>query len=124
MAKNTKNNKDIKKNKHFFKDFKTELKKVNWPTTKQIAKNTLAVIVVVIIAATIVAVLDLVFELFNEYGINKLKANLKNKVVVQESINNDKENKTNESNESTEEEKNQGNVENLENATIEGNNMD
>ena len=73
MAKETKSNKDLKNKKHFFKDFKAELKKVIWPTPKQVVNNTIAVVVIVLITAAIVFVLDVVFDLFNEYGINKIK---------------------------------------------------
>ena len=83
MAKDTKNNKDIKKNKHFFKDFKAELKKVIWPTPKQLANKTIAVVVIVLITAAIVFVLDVIFDLLNEQGINRLKSNIRNKVVVE-----------------------------------------
>ncbi len=83
MAKDTKNNKDIKKNKHFFKDFKAELKKVIWPTPKQLANKTIAVVVIVLITAVIVFVLDVIFDLLNEQGINRLKSNIRNKVVVE-----------------------------------------
>ncbi len=69
--------KDVEKNKkekkHFFKDFKAELKKVIWPTPKQIVNNTIAVITIVIITAVIVLVLDLAFEALNTYGINKIR---------------------------------------------------
>lgn len=86
MAKETKSNKDLKNKKHFFKDFKAELKKVIWPTPKQVVNNTIAVVVIVLITAAIVFVLDVVFDLFNEYGINKLKSNIKQKVVVENTI--------------------------------------
>ena len=90
MAKDLKNkdtkNKDAKNKKHFFKDFKAELKKVIWPTPKQIVNNTVAVIVIVLIFALTVFVLDVVFDLFNELGINKLKQSIKNKVVVENTI--------------------------------------
>ena len=69
--------KDVEKNKkdkkHFFKDFKAELKKVIWPTPKQIVNNTIAVITIVVITAIIVLVLDLAFEALNTYGINKIR---------------------------------------------------
>ena len=87
MAKDTKNNKDVKK-KRFFKDFKAELKKVIWPTPKQITNSTTAVITIVLLTAAIVFVLDLCFDLFNEYGINKLKANIKSKTVVESVVDN------------------------------------
>ena len=81
MAKDA-NSKEVNK-KHFFKDFKAELKKVIWPTPKQIVNNTIAVVTIVIIAAAIVFVLDLVFKTLNDQGINKLKENLRNKTVVE-----------------------------------------
>ena len=86
MAKETKTNKDLKNKKHFFKDFKAELKKVIWPTPKQVVNNTVAVIVIVLITATIVFVLDVVFDLFNEKGINRLKSNIKNRIVVENTV--------------------------------------
>ncbi len=98
MAKDAKSNKDVKNKKHFFKDFKAELKKVVWPTPKQLANKTLAVIVIVLITAVIVFVLDVVFDLFNQEGINRLKSNIRNKVVVENTINqseNSAENATN-----------------------------
>ena len=64
MAKN-----DNKTKKHFFKDFKAELKKVIWPTPKQLANNTTAVVAIVLITAIIVFALDVVFDLGNKYGI-------------------------------------------------------
>lgn len=74
------NDKKVKKEKkHFFKDFKTELKKVTWPTGKQLVNNTIAVITIVLITAAIVFVLDLCFEMLNKYGINKLKSAINNK---------------------------------------------
>ncbi len=68
-----------KEKKHFFKDFKAELKKVIWPTPKQLVNNTIAVITIVLITAVIVFVLDLAFEKMNTYGINKLKEMVDNK---------------------------------------------
>ena len=64
---------DSKNKKHFMKDFKAELKRVIWPTPKQLLNNTVAVITVVLITAAIVFVLDFVFESMNTYGIDKLK---------------------------------------------------
>ena len=88
MAKDTKSNKDVKNKKHFWKDFRAELKKVIWPTSKQLTSKTTAVIVIVLITAAIVFVLDLAFDLLNEKGINSLKANIKNKVVVESTVDN------------------------------------
>ena len=120
MAKDAKNNKDVKNKKHFFKDFKAELKKVIWPTPKQVVNNTIAVITIVLITAVIVFVLDLIFDIFNEQGINRLKSNIKNSVVIENSVdNNDIDaqnadiNTVNENNEtSLEENNNQDTVEN------------
>lgn len=92
MAKDAKSNKDVKNKKHFFKDFKAELKKVIWPTPKQIVNNTIAVITIVIITAAIVFVLDLVFDIFNQKGINRLKENIKSKTAVENVIDQSTEN--------------------------------
>ncbi len=74
------NDKKIKKEKkHFFKDFKSELKRVTWPTGKQLVNNTVAVITIVFITAAIVFVLDLGFEMLNKYGIDKLKSAVNSK---------------------------------------------
>lgn len=76
--KEVKNNKKDKKEnsknkKSFFKDFKAELKKVVWPTPKQLVNNTVAVITIVLITAAIVFVLDLAFESLNKHGVDKVK---------------------------------------------------
>ena len=55
MAKNE-NKVDNKVKKHFFKDFKAELKRVIWPTPKQLVNNTTAVVTIVIITAIIVII--------------------------------------------------------------------
>ena len=73
MPKKETNKKQNKEKKHFMKDFKAELKRVIWPTPKQLLNNTVAVITVVLITAAIVFVLDFVFESMNTYGINRLK---------------------------------------------------
>mgnify|MGYP000472479342 CR=1 FL=1 len=76
--KDTKSNKkEVKKEnknkKSFFKGLKAELKKVNWPTPKQLVNNTVAVITIVLITALIVFVLDFTFEAINKNGIDKIK---------------------------------------------------
>ena len=65
--------KENKTKKHFFKDFKAELKKVIWPTPKQLANNTTAVVAIVLLTAVIVFALDVVFDLGNKYGITRLQ---------------------------------------------------
>ena len=73
MAKKDVNNEKIKKN-NFFKELKSELKKVTWPTFKTLTNNTFAVISVVLIVAAIVFVLDVCFENVTDFGMGKLKA--------------------------------------------------
>ena len=68
--------KEVKENKqksHYFKDTKAELKKVIWPTPKQLINNTMAVIVFTLIVAVIVFVLDLCFDAINTYGITAMQ---------------------------------------------------
>lgn len=72
MAGEPKNKKE--NNRNFFKDFKAELKKVIWPTPKQVANNTTAVITIVLITAIIVFVLDVAFEKVNTHGIDRLRS--------------------------------------------------
>ena len=76
MAK--KEEKNIKDKTSFMKKFKAELKKVIWPTPKQLFNNTVAVLSIVLITAVIVFVLDLAFESINKYGVNKLKQDIVN----------------------------------------------
>ena len=59
--------------KSFFKDVKAELKRVTWPTTKQVVNNTVGVIIIVVITAIIVFILDFTFKNFNEYVVNGVK---------------------------------------------------
>ena len=74
MAKKEANKKEnVKNKKSFGKDFKAELKRVVWPTPKQLVNNTVAVLTIVLITALIVFVLDFAFEGINKYGINKVK---------------------------------------------------
>ena len=58
----------------FFKDFKAELKKVVWPTPKEVANSTTAVIVIVLITTLLVFILDFAFEKLNVHGIDKLRS--------------------------------------------------
>lgn len=101
MAKEEK--KKVKREKkNFFKNFKAELKKVIWPTPKQLANNTIAVITIVLITAIIVFVLDFAFEALNQYGINKLKDAVRSKEdtnivnIIDENVNSIDENTTSE----------------------------
>lgn len=85
--------KDNKNKRHFWKDFKAELKKVIWPTPKQLFKNTVAVVFIVIVTAAIVFVLDVAFDALNNFGINRLKSAIKNSTTTEQNIT---DNETNE----------------------------
>ena len=90
MPKDAKNKKEKKR---FFKDFKAELKKVIWPTPKQLVNNTVAVITIVLLTAVIVFVLDFTFEKMNTYGINRLKESVQSKnEIVNEDVAEEKSN--------------------------------
>ena len=52
MAKKEKKDNN-KQKRHYFKDMKAELKKVIWPTAKQTANNTVAVVVFTLAIALI-----------------------------------------------------------------------
>lgn len=45
----------------YFKDTKSELKKVVWPSKKDVKTNTITVIVVVVVAAIFMVLLDMIF---------------------------------------------------------------
>ena len=116
MAKETKSKKE--NNRHFFKDFKAELKKVIWPTPKQVLNNTIAVITIVLITAVIVFVLDFAFESLNKYGVDKIKESIQ----TIESTNSADDNTTmNETTNETTENENTSNTENTSNETVEEN---
>ena len=115
MAKNDSkaNKKEVSKNKKSFtKDFKAELKKVIWPTPKQLLNNTIAVVTIVLVTAAIVFVLDVAFESLNKHGVNKVKE------VISTNNSTTQENTTNETNNSEEKASSSEteNTENTENA--------
>ena len=107
-------NKENKVKKHFFKDFKAELKKVIWPTPKQLINNTVAVVVIVAIVGAIVFALDAVFEAMNKYGISNLQS------YVVEQFGEDEEGTSEENNET--EGTTSGNTTTDENTTTDGEN--
>ena len=57
-----KGKKEKKKRKHsiakWFREMKSELKKVVWPTRKQVVNNTIIVLVIVVISSAVVWVVD------------------------------------------------------------------
>ena len=63
MAKDKKkvNASEDKNKKHFWKDYRAELKKVKWPTAKEILNISQAVRSICFIVAAIVSILDLAF---------------------------------------------------------------
>lgn len=90
MAK--KEEKNIKDKTSFMKSFKAELKKVVWPTPKQLVNNTVAVLAIVVLTAVIVFALDFTFELVNKYGIDKIKEAVSNSNIDENTISNEIEN--------------------------------
>ena len=114
MAKNESKNEN-KVKKHFFKDFKAELKKVIWPTPKQLVNNTVAVVTIVLLTAVIVFALDAVFDLGNKYGITKLQS------IVDEKFNSEeKEEEHDHDHEHEDETSSEGTETTDENTTTEG----
>ena len=113
MAKKESKN-ESKVKKHFFKDFKAELKKVIWPTPKQLVNNTVAVVTIVLITAVIVFALDAVFDLGNKYGITKLQS------IVDEKFNSEEEEHDHDHEEGQEDSGSEETTSTEENTTTEG----
>ena len=85
MAKEVKNKDNKKEEKNVKKgtnknSMRSELKKVTWPTRKELVNSTIAVLVIVVLTAIIVFFLDVVFESLNTYGINKLRTTISDKI--------------------------------------------
>ena len=102
----------------FFRDGKAEVKKVVWPTPKELANNTAAVIAFVFIIALIVFICDFCFDNLNKYGITKMQE----KVQSSFQTTNDSENNTSEEQNDTSEntdENTDNSEENLENINVE-----
>ena len=108
---NKKSKKEEKNKRHFFKDFKAELKRVVWPTPKQLVNNTIAVVTIVLVIGVIVFALDMGFELLNKQNA-KLQNNLQEKYSnsIESDTTSDEENSTeteeNESDDASSEESN------------------
>lgn len=62
--------KSVSKVAKFFKEVKSEMKKVAWPSKKQVINNTLIVIAVVLVIGVFIWLLDLLFQfgLFNFFA--------------------------------------------------------
>jgi len=74
MAEETKNVKAVKTDKNgkpkmklgdrikkFFRDYRSEMKKIVWPTRPQVIQNTGVVLIAIIFIAVVVGLLDLLF---------------------------------------------------------------
>jgi preprotein translocase subunit SecE len=112
-----KKEKDVKQKTSYFKEMKTELKKVVWPTPKELVNNTVAVIVFVVIIAAIVFILDFCFDNINKYGITRLQETVQSSFQTTEDSdkNNDQNSNANEASENNEENSENENLENVSN---------
>ena len=108
-----KNEKDVKKQKNssYFKEMKAELKKVVWPTPKELFDNTVAVIAFVLIIAIIVFVSDICFDSLNKYGITKLQEKIKTSIQSTDNTENTENKEGSNSEENTESSENNVEVE-------------
>ena len=98
------NNKENAKNKKsFWKSFKAELKKVTWPTPKQLANNTSAVIVIVVLTAIIVFALNITFEAMNKHGVDKVKELISNQTTNETTTDESNNNESSDDNSATNE---------------------
>ena len=113
MAKKEKEAKTNNKQKrHYFKDMKAELKKVIWPTAKQTANNTVAVIAFTLAIAVIVFVLDVVFDFVNKKGVVAIQEKIKTSYSASNTTEgNNTENTASEEGKETSSEENATNVE-------------
>lgn len=71
-----------KEKKHFFKGLKSELKKVIWPTSKQVTNSTIAVITLVVVITLIVLALDFCLKQIDDLAINRLRTKYTNTQVI------------------------------------------
>lgn len=128
MAKKEKDIKEKTQKNSYFKEMKSELKKVVWPTPKELVNNTIAVIVFVLILAIIVFVFDFCFDNLNKYGITtlqeKVKSSFEQEKETDEEVNdltdNSEENTGTEENVNDEESQNAEEVVNEEQTTTDG----
>lgn len=98
------NNKENAKNKKsFWKSFKAELKKVTWPTPKQLANNTSVVIAIVVLTAIIVFALNITFEAMNKHGVDKVKELISNQTTNETTTDESNNNESSDDNSATNE---------------------
>ncbi len=60
----------------YLKEVKSEIKKVTWPTPKQVVRDTLTVIIIVVICAVFIGVIDIIFKGAVNLSIGEGLANL------------------------------------------------
>lgn len=65
----------------------SRIKKVKWPTAKELFNSTAAVLAIVFIVAAIVIILDLAFESLNRLEVNGIEK-LQNSIVIEENSDN------------------------------------
>jgi preprotein translocase subunit SecE len=51
--------------KKFFRDYKSEFKKISWPNRKETTKRTIMVIAAIVVISVCIFVVDLLFTSFN-----------------------------------------------------------
>ena len=106
--KKVKTNKQESSQKKWFKDFRAELKKIIWPSKKQLWENVAVVVSMVIIVALIIFLLDLGYKALNQLEVKGAES-LKNKVSISENAtdeNTTSENTTSDENTTNEVEEN------------------
>ena len=90
--------KEAKKQKRWFKDFKAELKKMVWPSGKELWENTVVVLSSVILVALIIFALDSAFNGLSKLeveGVKKIQnsisdeENIQGNEVIEETANNE-----------------------------------
>jgi len=74
MANKKKPDSRLDKIRKFFTDTASELRKIVWPSGKQVWNNTVVVIVTMLIFAVIIWALDYGFNFLREWGIKALTA--------------------------------------------------
>ena len=92
-----------KQKRRYFKDMKAELKKVIWPSAKQTANNTIAVIAFTLVIALIVFALDFMFDFANKKGVVALQEKIKSSYSVNNTTEESTDENTNTEESSTEE---------------------
>ena len=72
MADTAQNKKKVNKLAKFFKETKSELKKVTWPSKKQLINNTLIILAFIVITGIILSVFDVAFAWLIDFVTNLL----------------------------------------------------